>query len=108
MEFEVLAAKKMSPLWIQCSSTACNRNPRKWSSYIASDSRTLRSGPQKLPYREYMPSVWQSFVSHKILVWASGDKNHQNRAIYLSEWLLPTLSLSDKFVIRDDGVIVVL
>ncbi|KAF7135260.1 hypothetical protein RHSIM_Rhsim08G0000700 [Rhododendron simsii] len=81
------------------------RNSQKWYSEKASDFITLGSGPQKLPYREYMPSIWQSFVTHRVLVRASGeDSKHHNSPIYLSQWLLPSLSLSDKFIVTDAGV----
>ncbi|XP_058180686.1 DNA repair protein XRCC2 homolog isoform X2 [Rhododendron vialii] len=82
-----------------------DRNSQKWYSEKASDLITLGSGPQKLPYREYMPSIWQSFVTHRVLVQASGeDSKHHNSPIYLSQWLLPSLSLSDKFIVTDAGV----
>uniref|UniRef100_A0A5B7CBR6 RecA family profile 1 domain-containing protein n=1 Tax=Davidia involucrata TaxID=16924 RepID=A0A5B7CBR6_DAVIN len=87
-------------------STNENMTPRKWSSQNASDLKTI-SG-QKLPYREYMPSVWQSFVTHRILVRASdADGKHQNHPIYISEWLLPSLSLLDKFIVEDAGVFII-
>ncbi|CAN4089805.1 unnamed protein product [Withania somnifera] len=65
------------------------------------DSRTTRSSANDQFYREYMPSVWQSFVSHRILVRPSDDSKNQKQPIYLSEWLLPSLKLSDKFIIND-------
>ncbi|KAG5628930.1 hypothetical protein H5410_000647, partial [Solanum commersonii] len=64
------------------------------------DSRTIRSSTNAQLYREYMPSVWQSFVSHRILV-RPDDSKYQKQPIYLSEWLLPSLKLSDKFTIND-------
>ncbi|CAB4295950.1 unnamed protein product [Prunus armeniaca] len=71
----------------------------------ASGLRNLASNTQQLPYREYMPSVWQSFVTHKILVRASDDhiptRNYEEHSVYLSEWLLPSLSFRDKFSIKD-------
>ncbi|KAE9466132.1 hypothetical protein C3L33_01997, partial [Rhododendron williamsianum] len=94
------------------------RNSQKWYSEKASDLITLGSGPQKLPYREYMPSIWQVFffcpLSHteylyelqvrKQDLWlfpACEDSKHHNSPIYLSQWLLPSLSLSDKFIVTD-------
>ncbi|XP_049347943.1 DNA repair protein XRCC2 homolog [Solanum verrucosum] len=67
------------------------------------DSRTIRSSTNAQLYREYMPSVWQSFVSHRILVRPSDDSKYQKKPIYLSEWLLPSLKLSDKFTINEDS-----
>lgn len=81
------------------------RNSQKWSSENSSDMRRVGNGPKKLPYREYMPSIWQSFVTHRVLVRASDeDGKHHNLPIYLSQWLLPSLSVSDMFIITDAGV----
>ncbi|KAK9276657.1 hypothetical protein L1049_006193 [Liquidambar formosana] len=84
---------------------------RKWSSQDSSDLRTVTSGSQKLSYREYMPPVWQSFVTHRILVRASDDdlanRRHQNYSIYLSEWSFPSLNFLDKLIVRDAGVFTV-
>ncbi|KAG5628938.1 hypothetical protein H5410_000655 [Solanum commersonii] len=71
------------------------------------DSRTIRSSTNAQLYREYMPSVWQSFVSHRILVRPSDDSKYPKQPIYLSEWLLPSLKLSDKFTSNDDGTYIV-
>ncbi|KAG5534021.1 hypothetical protein RHGRI_022242 [Rhododendron griersonianum] len=35
---------------------------------------------------------------------ACEDSKHHNSPIYLSQWLLPSLSLSDKFIVTDAGV----
>ncbi|KAH0732866.1 hypothetical protein KY289_004054 [Solanum tuberosum] len=40
------------------------------------DSRTIRSSTNAQLYREYMPSVWQSFVSHRILVRPDSNEMH--------------------------------
>lgn len=72
------------------------------------DSRIIRSSTNAQLYREYMPSVWQSFVSHRILVRPSDDSEYPKQHIYLSEWLLPSLKLPDKFTINDDGTYIVL
>ncbi|KAG5534020.1 hypothetical protein RHGRI_022242 [Rhododendron griersonianum] len=84
------------------------RNSQKWYSEKASDLITLGSGPQKLPYREYMPSIWQHFLAESgipLLCCDEGeDSKHHNSPIYLSQWLLPSLSLSDKFIVTDAGV----
>ncbi|XP_058001673.1 DNA repair protein XRCC2 homolog isoform X6 [Hevea brasiliensis] len=45
----------------------------------------------QLMYREYMPSIWQSFVTLRILIQAS-------------EWLMPPLSFGDSFIVKDAGV----
>lgn len=57
-------------------------------------------------FREYMPSIWQSFVTHRILVRASDDKRKlQDQVWYLAEWLLPALNLTDEFVVGDAGIL---
>ncbi|KAK7264154.1 hypothetical protein RJT34_31758 [Clitoria ternatea] len=60
---------------------------------------------QNFQYREYMPSVWQSFVTHRILVRSSDDHpvtcNYQHSSFYLLEWLLPRLSIVDKIVVNE-------
>ncbi|XP_016502182.1 DNA repair protein XRCC2 homolog isoform X4 [Nicotiana tabacum] len=72
------------------------------------DSKTIRSSASVQLYREYMPSVWQSFVSHRILVRPSDDSGkYQKQPIYLSEWLLPSLKISDKFTFNDDGAYII-
>ncbi|KAL2329105.1 hypothetical protein Fmac_022532 [Flemingia macrophylla] len=73
-------------------------------------SKNLTRNHQTFQYREYMPSVWQSFVTHRILVRSSDDHpvgtNYQNSTFYLLEWLLPRLSFIDKIVVKDAGVFV--
>ncbi|XP_059640742.1 DNA repair protein XRCC2 homolog isoform X7 [Cornus florida] len=99
----LVLATKAANLGDKYSTKEVNRYSRKWPSQNVSNSRTIRSDPEKLSYREYMPAVWQSFVTHRILVRASDDggSSNQNHPIYLSEWLLPPLSLVNKFIIRD-------
>ncbi|XP_011096880.1 DNA repair protein XRCC2 homolog [Sesamum indicum] len=74
------------------------------------DDKVLDSGgPQKPSYRDYMPSIWQSFVSHRILLRASdGESKHQTHPSFMTEWLLPPLKFSDKFIVNDDGLLVTL
>ncbi|KAL6187333.1 hypothetical protein ACLB2K_038733 [Fragaria x ananassa] len=66
----------------------------------ASGGRSITSSTQRLPYREFMPPIWQSFITHKILVRASDDhlpiRLDQEHSLYFSEWLLPSLSFQDK------------
>ncbi|PPR92767.1 hypothetical protein GOBAR_AA27908 [Gossypium barbadense] len=86
-----------------------DRNYRKWSAVDNPYSRNITSD-QQLPYREYMPAAWQSFVTHRILVRATDDDlvngEHQNNSIYLLKWLLPPLNSLDKFTVRDTGVFI--
>ncbi|CAJ2679565.1 DNA repair protein XRCC2 homolog [Trifolium pratense] len=73
-------------------------------------SRNVTRNNQHFQYREYMPSVWQSFVTHRIHIRSSDDHSVtskcQNSSFYLLEWLLPRLSFSDKIVVKDAGVFV--
>ncbi|XP_070048495.1 DNA repair protein XRCC2 homolog isoform X3 [Nicotiana tomentosiformis] len=84
------------------------RNIGQLSVEGALDSKTIRSSASVQLYREYMPSVWQFFVSHRILVRPSDDSGkYQKQPIYLSEWLLPSLKISDKFTFNDDGAYII-
>ncbi|XP_048229431.1 DNA repair protein XRCC2 homolog isoform X2 [Ricinus communis] len=91
---------------------------RASTSFLGDNSRNLKrpcspgsavsSVSNKLVHREYMSSVWQSFVTLRILVQATDDhisidRNH-NKSVYLSEWLLPSQSYVDKFIVEDAGV----
>ncbi|PSS36075.1 DNA repair protein [Actinidia chinensis var. chinensis] len=101
----LVLATKAASLGDKYSINEAKRNSRKWSSENVLDLRTVKSGPQTLPYREYMPSIWQSFVTHRVLIRASDeDSKHHNCPTYLSEWLLPSLDLQDKFIVTDAGV----
>ncbi|KAE9593393.1 putative DNA repair protein XRCC2 [Lupinus albus] len=73
-------------------------------------SRNVPRSHQHFQYREYMPSVWQSFVTHRILVHSSDNhpvaSNSQNSSFYLLEWLLPRSSFPEKIIVKDAGVFV--
>ncbi|KAG6431993.1 hypothetical protein SASPL_103565 [Salvia splendens] len=57
---------------------------------------------QNKPHRCFMPSVWQSFVSHRMLLRALDcESKHQNRPTFSTEWLLPSLNCSDHFTVND-------
>ncbi|XP_004298620.1 PREDICTED: DNA repair protein XRCC2 homolog [Fragaria vesca subsp. vesca] len=85
----------------------------KQNNYMLEESggRSITSSTQRLPYREFMPPIWQSFITHKILVRASDDllpiRLDQEHSLYFSEWLLPSLSFQDKFVVKDAGIFIV-
>ncbi|GFP81374.1 protein disulfide isomerase-like 5-2 [Phtheirospermum japonicum] len=72
------------------------------------DEKSLDSrGPWSLSHRDYMPSVWQSFVSHRVLLRPSEgeSKHHNNHPTFFAEWLLPQLKFSDNFRINDHQVL---
>ncbi|MCL7037877.1 hypothetical protein MKW94_023593 [Papaver nudicaule] len=75
-----------------------------------SDLRTTRSS-QKHTYKEYMPSVWQLFITHRILLQVSDDDpadgRHQDASTYVCEWLLPSLGFSEKFCVTNLGLFMV-
>nr|XP_023909225.1 DNA repair protein XRCC2 homolog isoform X2 [Quercus suber] len=85
-------------------------NESKWNLRKPDTSNSQSGGitALQLPYREYMPSVWQTFVTHRILLRPSDDhlavSDDQNHSVYISEWLLPSLSFLDKFIVKEAGV----
>ncbi|KAK6116655.1 hypothetical protein DH2020_049589 [Rehmannia glutinosa] len=100
----VLAAKSAA-FGDKQSATEVIRHSGKRTDEKSSDSR----GPRSLPHRDYMPSVWQSFVSHRVLLRASdGENKHQNHPTFFTEWLSPPLNFSDSYTINDDGLLVIL
>ncbi|KAL9247973.1 hypothetical protein vseg_021341 [Gypsophila vaccaria] len=86
------------------------RTFRKWSSHDASGQNTTEKGPVNTFHREYMPSAWQSFVTHRIFVrpsnseQRSGNHSSAKEQVYLAQWLQPSLGFTDKFVVRDAGI----
>ncbi|KAF2953534.1 hypothetical protein DAI22_01g414932 [Oryza sativa Japonica Group] len=69
---------------------------------------------KNISYREFMPSVWQSFVTHRIKLQDLGQEaelfsGQENKELPLrtSEWMQPSLNTKDKFSITDDGVILI-
>lgn len=82
-----------------------HRRSNIWPSADALDLKNVRNAPHSL-YREYMPLIWQSFVTHRVHVRPSDDK-HQNRSIYLTKWLLPSTISPDAFTVNDAGVFLV-
>ncbi|KAB2048331.1 hypothetical protein ERO13_A13G091600v2 [Gossypium hirsutum] len=106
----LVMATKAVVLGNKYSTNELTWNYRKWSAVDNPYSRNITSSDQQLPYREYMPAAWQSFVTHRILVRATDDDlvngEHQNNSIYLLKWLLPPLNSLDKFTVRDTGVFI--
>ncbi|XP_072974069.1 DNA repair protein XRCC2 homolog isoform X5 [Typha angustifolia] len=70
-----------------------------------------REAEKKISFREYMPSVWQSFVTHRVYLQASeghtSNREKESYSIYTSAWMQPPLSLKDKFSVRDDGIFLI-
>lgn len=103
----LVLATKSTNLW-ERSSTEVKRTSRTWS-HGNSESET--QNVHDVRYREFMPSVWQSFVTHRVLVRASDSKsptsNHQDNSSYSLEWLLPALNSVQKFIVKDAGIWIV-
>ncbi|XP_072989706.1 DNA repair protein XRCC2 homolog isoform X2 [Typha latifolia] len=86
------------------------RTAGKWVD--ETDFRTPnREAEKKISFREYMPSVWQSFVTHRVYLQASeghtSNREKEPYSIYTSAWMQPPLSLKDKFSVRDDGIFLI-
>ncbi|CAN0916463.1 DNA repair protein XRCC2 homolog [Linum grandiflorum] len=78
---------------------------------ITTKATTLGDGASdSTSHREFMPPVWQSFVSHRVHVRAAADDSRisagvdPNRSVYSLEWLLPTHSFVETFVVKDEGL----
>ncbi|KAL6515661.1 hypothetical protein OROHE_018695 [Orobanche hederae] len=90
----VLAAKS-DTFGDKQSAAGVKRNSGKWTN--------------ERSHRDYMPSAWQSFVSHRVLLRPSdGESKHHNHPTFFTEWLLPRLRFSDRFTINNDGLLVIL
>ncbi|WCJ28522.1 hypothetical protein M5689_010217 [Euphorbia peplus] len=80
------------------------KRPHSMDSAAPSVSNSM----QQLLHREYMPLVWQSFVTLRVLVKTADDHivtdKSCNKSVYLSEWLLPSLGFVEKFVVEDAGI----
>lgn len=105
----VLATK--ADMFGNASTNELKRTTRKWPLHDTLDSRTSSRTTKDQLYREYMPSVWQSFVTHRILLHISGEnfagEHRELLPIYTSEWVLPSLNFLDKFTVRDEGIFMV-
>ncbi|XP_047329998.1 DNA repair protein XRCC2 homolog [Impatiens glandulifera] len=69
----------------------------------------LATKTTSLGYRETMPSIWQSFVTHRVFVRDSDHvSNSRNCRSYRLEWLLPAVSSSTvEFLVTDAGIVVI-
>ncbi|XWS69523.1 hypothetical protein CRYUN_Cryun04dG0185900 [Craigia yunnanensis] len=96
-------------------------NYRKWSAMDNLHLRNVTSSYQQVPYREYMPAVWQLIAFDRIILSPLLHTGFTyelqmmvllimsiKMSIYLSEWLLPPLNSLDKFIMRDQTGVFVL
>ncbi|KAG7032400.1 DNA repair protein XRCC2-like protein, partial [Cucurbita argyrosperma subsp. argyrosperma] len=84
---------------------------RREKSLSETESRHGKTDGGQVLYREYMPSAWQSFVTHRVFVRGSDEyltvSSCEHQSIYFSEWLLPSLGVLDKFIVKNAGVFMV-
>nr|TKW17935.1 hypothetical protein SEVIR_5G401200v2 [Setaria viridis] len=106
-----------APIYAEGTTTANDFN-RGSSKYTLEDSTVLRYSRQEeertLSYREYMPSIWQSFVTHRINLQGTVEEaevpsvqENGVHSTHTSEWVQPSLKTKEKFSIVDDGVILI-
>ncbi|CAL4960239.1 unnamed protein product [Urochloa decumbens] len=103
-----------APVYAEGTTTANDFN-RGSSKYVPEDSTVLRYPRQEeertLSYREYMPSIWQSFVTHRINLQEEAEvpsvQENKVFSTHTSEWVRPSLKTKEKFSIVDDGVILI-
>ncbi|VVB18011.1 unnamed protein product, partial [Arabis nemorensis] len=81
-----------------------NENNRNFSSNDDLSGKNASSKAQQPPNREFMPSSWQAFVTHKIIIRKSADDQslqteQQSLSAYSLEWLQPHLSSIDRFTV---------
>lgn len=84
-----------------------SRDGRKWSSKSCEASKYGNQSLQRPVNREYMPAVWQAFVTHRVLLGKSEeimDCGSKKVPVYTSEWVTPALRYLDRFIV-EDGVI---
>ncbi|CAL4946392.1 unnamed protein product [Urochloa decumbens] len=104
-----------APVYAEGSTTANDFN-RVSSKYVLEDSTVFRYSRQEeertFSFREYMPLIWQSFVTHRINLQveeAEVPSAQENEVLstHTSEWVQPSLKTKEKFSIVDDGVILI-
>ncbi|CAL1366903.1 unnamed protein product [Linum trigynum] len=72
---------------------------------LGGDRRGSNDVTQNSLYREFMPLVWQSFVTHRLLVRAVDDDSCEQQSRYLLEWLLSSpRSFVERFLVKDAGL----
>ncbi|KAJ1286426.1 hypothetical protein BS78_03G350800 [Paspalum vaginatum] len=104
-----------APIYGEDTTTANDFN-RGSSKYMLDDPTVLRHSrhgeERTLSSREYMPSIWQSFVTHRINLQVeeaefSSMLESEVLSTHTSEWVQPSLKTKEKFSIVDGGVVLV-
>uniref|UniRef100_A0A0D9V8C3 Uncharacterized protein n=1 Tax=Leersia perrieri TaxID=77586 RepID=A0A0D9V8C3_9ORYZ len=91
--------------------TTGNDFQRGTSKHTLEDSTMRCTGQEeekRMSCREFMPSVWQSFVTHRIKLQDLGQEaelfsgqENKELPLHTSEWMQPSLNAKDKFYITD-------
>ncbi|PWZ31331.1 hypothetical protein Zm00014a_012384 [Zea mays] len=89
--------------------TTANDFNRDSSKYMLEDPSGLgysrREEERTLSNREYMPSIWQSFVTHRINLQVEAEVpsvlESEVLPLHTSEWVQPCLKMKEKFSIMD-------
>eukprot|EP00250_Pteridium_aquilinum_P028161 c3667_g1_i1 orf=22-1014(+) len=59
--------------------------------------------------RDFMPAVWQGFVTHRLLLQGPFQPGFHNSSedwpFFTAEWQIPCLNQVDKFIIQDRGIL---
>lgn len=100
----LLLATKATILGDASNTSDLKRKFRKSASNDTTDLLRSRAS-QKHSYREYMPSSWQQFITHRILIHMIADEDpDKSKQTYVLEWLLPSPCHLDKFRVSNAGI----
>ncbi|CAA7405250.1 unnamed protein product [Spirodela intermedia] len=103
MEPMLVLATKAAILRIELTRNELRGSSGKWAF-----EENFGSTREQEKYREFMPSAWQAFVTHRVLLRVSEEKlrdvDDKLLPIYMSQWVVPPLNYSDKFYVTDSKV----
>ncbi|XP_073387721.1 DNA repair protein XRCC2 homolog isoform X2 [Physcomitrium patens] len=110
---ELKELRKLSqPTGLLVMASKCNiyssnfSDTNDWASGLRKDNRQVDSAHEKdsrrsgLQQREFMPAVWQEFITHRLLLQSKVDGTE---TLFSAEWLRPALLNVDEFTINDTG-----
>ncbi|KMZ67225.1 DNA repair protein XRCC2-like protein [Zostera marina] len=104
----LVLATKATILGLETSTSEEKRHGRCSFNDVTSSNVSNRDA-EKHSHKEYMPSSWQLFVTHRIFLRISDEKSDdrkdENYPIYTSKWIMPLLHFSDRFRVGDDGIV---
>ncbi|TVU36375.1 hypothetical protein EJB05_18307 [Eragrostis curvula] len=102
--------------WMDRGSQPARESKGASSLYMLEDSTVMRYSRQEdernLASREYMPPLWQSFVTHRIKLQVEeaevlSVRENDAPSMHTSEWVQPSLKTKEKFSISNDGVVLI-